>query len=114
MEEITPQRLYELYLDTISGCSGSVVSLDDAGIAHNVFEEFDVGARSFLHANSLATLRNAGLIDDEVARMSREVRERWLKLQMRSWTFDEIRSAEEWRQLFALCDRIGLKASGRE
>lgn len=75
-------------------------------IEYNLFEEFDVGAHSFLHATSLDKLRQADLINDEALRASKEIRRMWLELQDSSWTTEEIKVDAKWRNLFSLCDRL--------
>jgi hypothetical protein len=113
MSQISAQELYELYIDTIARCTSEVRNGSDDEIQYNLFEEFDVGAHSFLHEDALSRLRDAGYIDDEMVALSKQVRERWLALQPQSWTAEEIKSKEEWRQLFQLCDQLKHKSEGR-
>ena len=106
MPEIPVSELYEFYLDTVRRCTSNLRNRTDEEIAYDLFEEFDVGAWSFLHDGSLEKLRHAGYIDDEMVAASKRLRERWLALQNRSWTIEEIRTRKEWQELFDLCDRL--------
>ena len=67
MKPISPIQLFEHLVDTISWCSIDILTLPDDEIAYNLFEQFDIGAQSFLHENSLAFLLKDGLITDEIA-----------------------------------------------
>lgn len=109
MTEISIDQLYELFLDTIGRCNSALREQSDEEIAYELFEEFDVGAQSFLHEHSLNKLRDAGYIDDEMVAMSKKLRERWLALENGSWTIPEIKTRTEWRELFDLCDRLKLR-----
>jgi hypothetical protein len=109
MTEISTDQLYNLYLDAVGRCTSELRNLTDEEIEYNLFEEFDVGAHSFLHDDVLARLRDAGFIDDEMLAVSRDVRRRWLALQKRSWSIEEVKSGKEWQDLFELCDRLKLK-----
>jgi hypothetical protein len=110
MTEISTAELYDLYLDAIGRCTSQLRTLTDEEIEYNLFEEFDVGAHSFLHDDNLSKLRQDGFIDDEMFALSRGVRERWLALQNRCWSIEEVRTEKEWQELFDLCDRLKLKS----
>lgn len=109
MTEISTAELYDLYLDTVGRCTSELRKLTDEEIGYNLFEEFDVGVHSFLHDDNLAKLHRAEFIDDEMLEISRQVRERWLALQKRSWSIEEGKTTKEWQGLFELCDRLKLK-----
>lgn len=113
MSEITLQELYKLYVGTLRWCSSNVRSLSDEELLCNLFEEFDVEARSFLHEISLGKLREAGLIDDEDVEVSKKIRRRWLALENQSWTPEQIRCEAEWDDMFKLCDSLTLKVTNR-
>ena len=110
MTEISMAELYELYLDSVGRCTSELLCQSDEEIKYNLFEEFDVGVRSFLHEDNLVRLYQAGYIDDELLALSKAVRERWLALQNKPWTIDENKSKKEWQELFKLCDRLNSKA----
>jgi hypothetical protein len=110
MSEISVVELYELYLDTIGRCTSALLARSDEDILYELFEQFDIGAITFLHENTLAKLRAAGYIDDEAVAVAKLVRERWLDLSQRFWTVQDIRNREEWKELFRLCDRLESKS----
>ena len=113
MSEISVAELYDLYLDTIGRCTSELLQGNDEELRYNLFEEFDIGAHSFLHDDNLTKLWHAGYIDDEMVKVSREVRGRWLALQTKVWEVEEIRNSKEWKGLFELCDQLELKLRPR-
>jgi hypothetical protein len=113
MKEISILELYQLYVDTIGRGTSHLRQEGDEQIAYNLFEEFDIGAHSFLHENSLVRLHDAGYIDDEAVALSKALRERWIAFQSKSWTFADIKTKKEWQELFELCDRLTLEFSHR-
>jgi hypothetical protein len=114
MDEISIDRLYEFYLDTVGRCGSYLRQESEDEIGYQLFEEFDVGAYSFFHEDSLHRLRQAGYIDDEMVAISKEIRQRLCALdQKKPWTIAEIKTGKEWQELFELCDRLRLKVSER-
>jgi hypothetical protein len=110
MDPISQEQLYELYLDTVRRCTSDLRNQSDEDIQYQLFEQFDVGAHTFLHEQNLEKLRLGGWIDSEMLLLSKEIRRRWLKLQEVSWTIEDIRTKSEWRELFELCDRVSAMA----
>jgi hypothetical protein len=109
MNEISTAELYDLYIDTVGRCTSELRNLTAEEINYNLFEEFDVGVHSFFHDDNLSKLRHAGFIDDEMLKISKEVRSHWHNLQKRSWTIADVKNMREWQDLFALCDRLKLR-----
>jgi len=106
MNQVAIEDLYAFYVDTIGRCTSKLLDRSDEEIQYDLLEEFDIGATSFLHGNTLATLYDARLIDDETVRISKEVRSKWLDLQSRSCSIAEIKVRNDWRELFGLCDQL--------
>ena len=104
MSYISVREQYGLYLDTIGRCSSDLLGQSDEELEHNLYEQFDTGAQSFLHEDTLARLRDAGYIDDEMVALSKDVRNRWFALadEYRYRPTEEIRTNTEWKELFAL------------
>ena len=63
MEKISPEELYSLYKDTLFKCQSKIFNYADDIIEMMVFEDFVIGATSFLHDNSLNRLLDNHLID---------------------------------------------------
>src|SRR5262245_23298553 len=114
MTEITMDGLYDLFCDTVCRCTSDVLALSEEDVFYNIFEQFDVGAISFLHVDSLNRLRNAGWIDDGIVEMSKEIRRRWFCLleryqssdERQNLTLERVKGDDEWRELFRLCDSL--------
>lgn len=105
-DDISPDQLYDLYVDTMARCSSSLLHKNDDDIAYDLFEEFDIGACSFLHVTSLTILHDAGYIDDVLMHLSMAIRHQWFFLQKGTYSLSEIRTDKQWRRLYAMGDII--------
>jgi hypothetical protein len=106
MKRISDAELYEFYVDTLSRCSQRLRALTDEELIYNLSEEFDIGAITFLHANTLSRLREAGYLDDELVRQSGDLRARWMALMQQQPTLEQLKSSAELDALFDLSDSI--------
>lgn len=106
MNKITIEQLHELYVDTAKRCSSEITALSDEEIEYNLFEEFDVGVRSFFHDDNLHKLLDGGMITKEIVLLSRDIRSRWIELNETNWTISVIKSNPSWNQLFSSCDKL--------
>jgi hypothetical protein len=94
-----------LVVTALARPSRALLDRPEPEIGHQLFEEFDIEAWSFLHEDNLDALKEAGLIDGAIAELGREIRARWLTLtDGRRWTAEEIRRSSEWDTLFARCE----------
>jgi hypothetical protein len=109
MKKISHRELYDLYLDTLRHCTSQLFNLSDEEIGYELFEEFDVGAHSFLHDDSLARLYKEGYISQGALEESKEIRRRWSELHAPVPSIAEIKSSERWRDLFEHCDKLRRK-----
>lgn len=102
------QELYDLFIETLqkSSLQSGFTELPDDELERALFEECAVGIHSCLHENSLATLRDAGYIDDEVSALARELLEKWTSLEQTARSAEAVRHDPEWQQFFGLCDRL--------
>ncbi|KRE64164.1 hypothetical protein [Paenibacillus sp. Soil750] len=107
MENISIEKLNELYVETIKKCGTYLISSDDSVIGYNIFEEFDIGATSFLHIDNLQRLVEAGLISDEIMRKSSTLRIKVLALQQSDeWNINAVRHSSQWMKILELSDEI--------
>lgn len=107
MDQISLERLMELYVDTISKCGLYLLSMDDRCVEYNIFEEFDIGVISFLHADTLKKLNKAGLISDQMMEKSSTLRN-WVQALEGGeyWNVTSVRYSSEWREILELADEI--------
>lgn len=65
--DISADRLMESYIDTLQKCGTYLLTMSDDDIEYYIFEEFDIGATTFLHDDTLTKLTKADLINKEIA-----------------------------------------------
>jgi hypothetical protein len=71
--KIFATQLNDLFIDTIQKCTYNLINENDETIEYNLFEEFDLGAHSFLHENSLNMLIKCNYINEEITELSSEL-----------------------------------------
>lgn len=106
MEKISPEELYSLYKDTLYKCQSKIFNYADDIIETMVFEDFVIGATSFLHDDSLNTLINNHLIDKKQYDLSRKIRALFFEIEdCGELTMDCLRGqSEKWKHLTSLVD----------
>jgi hypothetical protein len=108
--EITIQQLNNLFWDAIERISGDFSQKNDEQIEYDILEEYDIGVRSFLHDDSLNRLVEEGLLSNEIALLSKELRAKSLAIDDENWNLDDIKNGKEWQELNKLANRIlGMK-----
>jgi len=106
MDNITIEKLNELFIDTLEKCSSRILQKDDDEIEYDLFEEFDIGMRSFLHEESLNRLLSENYINKEIMILSKKLRETALAIDEDKWNLEEAKTTKEWADIFYLSDRI--------
>ncbi|WP_300662058.1 hypothetical protein [Fluviicola sp.] len=108
MEDIEINRADDNFNYTVSLCSTSLFKKNNDEILYDVYEEFDSYSWSFLHENTLNVLLTSGLINEEIFKLSFELRELSVKLFSSDIdrSVDELKRNENWKEVFSLCDRI--------
>ena len=113
MEKISPEELYSLYKDTLFKCQSKIFNYADDIIEMMVFEDFVIGATSFLHDNSLNRLLDNHLIDKKQYDLSRKIRALFFEIEdCGELTLDCLKGqSEKWKHLTSLVDEAvaGLK-----
>ena len=108
----TNDELMELYVDTLQKCGLHLLKMSDEYIGYYIFEEFDGGAISFLHENTLSKLKTANLINKKALQKSSELRSKFMKLQNTDlWDVDAVKNSNKWREILELSDEIKLLLS---
>lgn len=105
--DISTEKLMELYVDTLKKCGINLLGLGDEDIEYNIFEEFDVGAISFLHDDTLSKLKKANLITEEISQKSSVLRSKFLRLHNTDlWNVYSVRNNKYWYEILKLSDEI--------
>jgi hypothetical protein len=107
VHESTVAEKMELFLDTLQKCGMHLLNADTITIEFNIFEEFDIGANSFLHISNLIILKDAGLINELVLNKSIELRNKFMVLQGgEKWNIESVKNSTEWLEILELSDEI--------
>ena len=91
MEKISDKQLMEMYLDTLEKCGAYLLKKSDEDIEYNLFEEFDIGATTFLHDTVLGKLKLAGYIDSNIIEKSKKLRNQYMIRNVGTAEFSKIK-----------------------
>jgi hypothetical protein len=108
MEQIDINQANDNFDYTVSLCTSDLLNKAQEIILYKVYEEFDSCSWSFLHENTLNTLLNSKLINEEIFNLSVELRALAVSLFNSDIdrTVEELNQHNNWRRVFALCDEI--------
>ena len=107
MHEVDKPDLFELYKQTLEMCGVYLLHENDETIGYCIYEEFDIGVHSFLHAGCLEAFRASGLISHDKLDRSLLLRSKVLALQTSGeWGIEHFRASPRWREIMALSDEI--------
>lgn len=107
MNNRTVKDLMIDFVDTLQQCGMHLLKMSDEDIEYHIFEEFDGGAISFLHENTLSELKKANLITEIMLQKSAELRIKFMALiDTEQWNVDSVKYSKKWREILELSDEI--------
>ena len=107
MKEITEEKLFELYTDTLQKCGIRLLEMNDESIGYYIFEEFDIGVVSFFHNDALTRLEQANFITETIVYKSSLLRKKLMKLQNTElWNIESVKHSKEWQDILIMSDEI--------
>ncbi|MEG1047522.1 hypothetical protein [Carnobacterium sp.] len=107
MEKLSIGGKFDWFLDTLSKSGIFVKKLSDTEIETYIFEDFIVGVISFMHTKNLQELKEYGIIDDKIMKMSLDLREKTMKLDNTDlWNIESVKQASVWLEILELSDEI--------
>lgn len=113
MEKISTEELNSLFIDTINRCTYKLIYEKDDEIEYQLFEEFDIGATSFLHEYSLNKLLKKKFINNEIKKLSIKLRKLYFEIceDDNYRNSESVRTNKKWHELLELSDTIREKKS---
>jgi hypothetical protein len=106
MVEITSGELYAFFIDTLEKCNSGIYMKDDEIVEYEVLEDFDISVGTFLFNENLMRLLVEGFINDEIFKLSSDLRKRVLSIPREKWKIESIRNGGEWSQVSKKSDQI--------
>lgn len=105
------EKRYELFKNALEECGTDILLEGEEVIEYKLFEEFAVDAISFLHEEMLDALLDEGMIDDEIYKKCKELRNFYLSMQSNSLLLNarEVKTSVEWKKIMQLSDEIRHK-----
>jgi hypothetical protein len=107
LTDISNEKLIEFFVDTLERCGKHLLNASDEVLEYEIFQEFDIGAFTFLHEECLFKLKNEGFISEEIVQESKKLRELVMELQDGDeWNVQSFRTSFKWKKIMALSDEI--------
>ncbi|WP_317943699.1 hypothetical protein [Carnobacterium maltaromaticum] len=107
MEKLSIGGKFGWFLDTLSKSGIFVKNLSDTEIETYIFEDFIVGVISFMHTKNLQELKEYGIIDDKIMKMSLDLREKTMKLDNTDlWNIESVKHSSVWLGILVLSDEL--------
>lgn len=107
MEKLSIGGKFGWFLDTLSKSGIFVKNLSDREIETYIFEDFIVGVISFMQTKNLQELKEYGIIDDKIMKMSLDLRERTIKLDNSElWNVESVKHSSVWLGILDLSDEL--------
>lgn len=107
--KIDTLTLNNLFDDTINRCTYNLVNKSDEIIEYELFEEFDIGATSFLHEDSLNRLMNHKFIDEDIKNLCVKLRKMFFEMPESECNSNSVRHSKKWEEILNLSDTIRKK-----
>lgn len=107
MNEISLNKKYELFIETLNQCGQFLLNADNEDIEYYLFEEFDSNSISFLSKEMLKTLLMENLINDEIYNKSLLLAQKFRDLEgTKLWNINMVKNRKEWGEILMLSDQI--------
>jgi len=107
MIKITTEQSFDFYLSSLERCGIHLLKISDKEIEYEIFEEFTTEYPASLSEYTLNVLEENGIIDKNIAILSKNLQDKLLKLNGSSlWTTNALKATTEWKETLQLSDEI--------
>jgi hypothetical protein len=105
--ELSVEDLFEMFEDTLQKCGLYLLNSTLETVGYNIYEEFDISVRSFLHPKSLNRLLEANYIDEAIFKKCNQLRLKTIAIeQSNEWDIDNFKTSPYWHEIMHLSDDI--------
>lgn len=107
MKKITIEQSFDYYLGSLERLSSASLEYDDSTLYYLIFEEFSTEFTSSLGEYTLSTLKDYGIINHEIYKLSVELQLKLLNLKSSDlWNVKSFRNDYTWQEVIELSDKI--------
>lgn len=107
MRKLTTEQSFDFYLSSLERCTINLLQETDEVIGYEIFDEFTIEYPASLSKYTLEVLESNGIIDENIVCLSKELREKLLKLDgSLLWNINSVKKTSEWKAVLQLSDEI--------
>ena len=103
---ITIEESYDLFTETLARLDNEKLKLSDKELEHEIFEELDADAHTFLHERTLDRLIKENKIPKDIKEWTLKLRLRIAELITETKSISDYRSLGTWDEVRAEANRI--------
>lgn len=103
------EKRYAEFKIVLKHCGCFLLSADVDDIEYHIFEEFDIGVRTYMYDDMLELFLDNGLIDDAIEEKCKMLRAFFVDIEPSSpelWNVSEVKQHPKWRIILELSDEI--------
>ncbi len=103
------EKRYAEFKNVLQRCGCFLLSADADDIEYYIFEEFDIGVRTYMYDDMLELFLENGLIDEEIEKRCRLLRSAFVEIQpnyQELWNVQSVIKHPKWKYILELSDEI--------
>jgi len=105
---LVENRYFE-FKHVLEQCGCFLLNSSEDDIEYYIFEEFDIGVRTYMHNEMLQLFLEDGLIDNDIASKCKLLRALFVDIQPNLpeiWNISAVKNHPKWRKILELSDEI--------
>lgn len=108
MIKLTIEQSFDFYLGSLERCGVHLLEMVEEDIEYEIFEEFETEHPASLSRYTLDVLESNGIIDENIAQLSKELQTKLLILERGNslWNVDALKKSSKWKEILQLSDEI--------
>lgn len=103
------EKKYREFKHILKHCGIFLLDSDETDVEYHIFEEFDIGVRTYMYEDMLELFLDNGLIDEEIEKKCKLLRALFVDIQPnypKLWNIQSVKKHPKWRVVLELSDEI--------
>ena len=103
------EKRYTGFKYILEQCGCFLLNVDENDIEYHIFEEFDIGVRTYMYDDMLELFLENGLIDENIEQKCRLLRNLFVYIEpnyQELWNVESVKTSKVWQEILELSDEI--------
>lgn len=103
------EKRYMEFKKVLDQCGCFLLDSNEFDVEYHIFEEFDIGVRTYMYEDMLNLFLDNGLIDEKIEKKSKLLRDLFVDIQPNHpelWNVQAVKNHPTWRTILNLSDEI--------